>query len=413
MFRKRERFSWFSLGGLLWFGISNSLRAENSNGLSTALIVAQVLAFLWMLAVGLLALLLMVVADTGRGRLFACTSLLTAILPFAICFAIRRCTKQWKVSVICGGVAWLGFVMFVLALTPTGLPQPARRVMHGFAEKGAGFPRYSLANLLPEGDQLRLGFTLMPLIDPLLTTTQAAKLKRLTASIYDELERDLDFRELGSAMSGAYGELLGQTWVSGHSYVYVPQAADVSRPMPVLVFFHGSGGNFKAYLWILSKVADRLGFALVAPSNGLGNWTEDDSTKGLTNALAAASRLVKIDLGRIHIIGLSNGGLAISRLAESQGSHFASMTFLSPVFATPSIRSSSFATQCAHRRVLVITGSMDDRVPLDYVEENADWMKRGGAQVTLKAFGGADHFLFFSHRDDIIKILERWLRGDV
>ncbi len=364
-----------------------------------------------MVAEGSLAALLMIEANTGRGRLFAALALLTAVLPLATTLTVEKRAARWTACAIGGFACWIALAISVLALTPNGGPQHGPRVMHGFAETGRHFLRYSVSNLLPEGDQLQLGFTIMPLIDPLLTTNQAAKLKGLTASIYEELERDPEFRELGSTMSDAYGELLGCASESGHAYVYLPQGVDIGRPLPVLVFFHGSGGNFKAYLWVLSKLADKLGYALVIPSNGLGNWTEESSAKGLADALTAVSRVASVDRGRIHIMGLSNGGLAVSHLAEAQGSHFESMIFLSPVFATPAVRSVSFAAQCAGRPMIVLTGNLDDRVPLSYVEENAERMKRNGAQVTLKSFEDADHFLVFSHRDALLPLMESWLRS--
>jgi len=325
--------------------------------------------------------------------------------------------------------------MLVFVLTPTGQTKPEARVRHMFAAKEHSFSRYSLGNLLPEGDQLLLGFTLMPMIDPLLTMNQGEELKGLTAKLYRELEGDADFRALGSMMSEPYGELFGLPWPTGntkpefrtsgstgghedghsgrgHVYVYAPVSPSNSQPKPVLVFFHGSGGNFKAYLWILSKLADRLGFVLVAPSNGLGNWTTQSSAQGLADALAAASHVATVDQEQVRIMGLSNGGLAVSQLAAIQGSRFASVTLLSPVFATSEIRSGSFADQNKGRRVLVVTGGRDDRVPLDYVQQNVALMKRAGAQVTLHSFDDADHFLMFSHRDRLLPILETWLRSE-
>lgn len=357
---------------------------------------------------GFLALLLLVVAETGRGRLFAGAALLMAILPLAATRACRERTRRWTAAVAVGGALWLGLLALVLALTPTG--QTSGRVAHAFTTKGQTFPRFSLGNLLPERDQLLLGFTLMPTVDPLLTTTQASELKRLTASLYRELESDADFQALGSAMTGPLGELLDQAWLAGHSYVYVPKSVNRSTPCPVLVFFHGSGGNFKAYLWILAKLADKTGFVLVAPSNGMGNWTAEDSRRCLGNALAAASSAATIDRSRIHLIGLSNGGLAVCQLAVAQGSDFASMVFLSPVFDEPEVRSAAFAAQCKERRILVMTGDRDDRVPLSYIEGNVTAMKRAGAHVTLQTFDSADHFLLFSHRTELLPVLEERLR---
>jgi predicted esterase len=425
----------FPLGGGGSSATKSRLRAESSNDPSTALIGAQILAFLWGLAVTPLALLLLVVAASGRGGLFAVAALLTAILPLATAIAWRKRTKRWITGVVIGGGLWLGLTTLVFVLAPTGQTKREARVQHVFVAKNHSFPRYSLGNLLPEADQLMLGFTLMPMVDPVLTMTQASELKSLTATLYRELERDEGFQALGSMMSEPYGELLGlsrpagntgpefrapgsasghqgEHSSSGHVYVYAPASSHDGQPKPVLVFFHGSGGNFKAYLWILSKLADRVGFILVAPSNGLGNWTQQSSAQGLADALVAAAQVTTVDRDHVHIMGLSNGGLAVSQLAATQGSQFASSTLLSPVFATSKIRSGSFADQNKGRRVLVVTGGRDDRVPLDYVEENVASMKRAGAQVTLRSFDDADHFLMFSHRDQLLPILEAWFRGE-
>jgi pimeloyl-ACP methyl ester carboxylesterase len=197
----------------------------------------------------------------------------------------------------------------------------------------------------------------------------------------------------------------------GRSYVYVPSQVNRSQPTPVLVFFHGSGGLFKAYIWILSHVADRLGFVVVAPSYGLGNWQAGASKASLDAALAAASRVATIDRSRIHLAGLSNGGLAVSQLAGLEGSQFRSMIFLSPVFDAGEIRGPSFAAQCRDLPVLVLTGGLDDRVPLRWVEANVEDMAQAGARVHLESIPDADHFLFFSHRKQVVDVMESWLRA--
>ena len=162
------------------------LRTESSHDPSTALIGAQILSFLWALAVAPLALLLLIVAEFGRGRLFAVVALLTAILPLVASIAWRKQVRRWTTGVVTGGGLWLGLMTLIFMLAPTGQTKPEAQVRHVFAAKEHSFPRYSLGNLLPECDQLLLGFSLMPLVDPMLTTTQASELKHMTASLYRE-----------------------------------------------------------------------------------------------------------------------------------------------------------------------------------------------------------------------------------
>lgn len=49
-------------------------------------------------------------------------------------------------------------------------------------------------------------------------------------------------------------------------------------------------------------------------------------------------------------------------------------------------------------------------MPLGYIEENVTAMKRAGGQVTLQTFESADHFLLFSHRPELLPVLEEWFR---
>lgn len=379
-------------------------------GSSPAAVWLQLISALWALAVGPLSLLLLVVAATWEGRLFAVAALLTGLLPLigSVAWAGRRISwRNWAVSL---GLVWIVASVLVLWRAPTGTGSPRSRITHVYDSSQTRFPRYALGNLLPEGDQLLLGFTIMPAFDPILTAGEASRLKRVTAAVYAELDQDSDFHALGSVMPEAYDEMLGLRFARGHCYVYVPPGVDRKRPSPVLVFFHGSGGCFKAYLWILSKVADRTGCIVVAPSCGFGNWRASSSAAALNSALTAASRETAIDLSRVHLAGLSNGGLAVSQLAAIQGSQFRSLIFCSPVFDDAQITGTSFAKQCGGQAVLVLTGAADDRVPLRYVEGNVAAMTQAGAQVRSTVVADADHFLVFTHRGLVITALASWLQ---
>lgn len=259
------------------------------------------------------------------------------------------------------------------------------------------------ADLVPECDQLMLAFTLAPLIDPLLTISQAAELRHLTAPIYGQLESNPDFENLGTVMPEVLRAAVVGDRATTHAYVYTPSSARRDRPNPVLIFFHGSGGNLKAYLWILSSLAEAEGCIVVAPSGGMGNWNGTASSDALELALRAAAARVPIDPARVHLMGLSNGGRALSELAAARGAEFASLTFISPVFERSAIESQSFADFCRGMRIEVASGVLDDRVPASYVEECVRSMRRSGADVRHRLISGADHFLMFSHREEVVR----------
>ncbi len=345
------------------------------------------------------------VCTTRTGLVFALGGMLLSGAPIMVCSPWRA---RWKaaLSMVLG---WAAVTVWLALESPSGQAPPAAAVQHRYVGGQGAFQRYALGNLLPEQDQFALGFRLIPAVDPLFTQRQAGHLSALVKDIYNELEADPAFHAMGSVMPEAYDELWGLPFEHGHYWLYVPPGLDRTKPHPALVFLHGSGGSFKAYTWLLAKVAEQRHMILIAPSYGMGNWTEESTTRTIHRALDDAAKVVAIDKGRVHLAGLSNGGLGVSYAAMAMGGEFRSLVFFSPVFNNPVLASEAFASQWRGRPVLVISGTEDDRIPFDYVTRCVDTMREQGAEVILKPVEGANHFMFFSHRERVLKVLEEWL----
>lgn len=360
-------------------------------------------------AVVAIGVLIGVVADSLTGRLFGVGSILVGLVPVGAVQAYAKRSLRWRRLTVLGFAVAVGCAVWTIAKAPSGVPDG--RLKSFYPEADTEYPRMALSNLLPEEDQLLAGFTIAPLIDPILTTSQSARLKEVARQVYRELEADRDFHALGSAMRFTYGDLIGQRPGPRHCYTYVPPNIDRTKPAPLLVFFHGSGGNFKGYLWVLSRVADDVGLIVAAPSDGIGTWPAAECDAQLDFAIEAAGKVGIIDPQRIHIMGLSNGGLAVSRLARSQGQRFASLIFVSPVFDPAAIRSPELSAHAGAKPALVISGAADDRVPLAYVREQADLLTTRGLHVEQHYVDTADHFLIFTHRADVAHRLVDWCRN--
>ena len=128
---------------------------------------------------------------------------------------------------------------------------------------------------------------------------------------------------------------------TGRQYLlYVP--AHVAKPAPVVMMFHGGGGDmqqaFEAYGW--QTTADRYGFVLVVP-NGSSRWPRGrlatwnagnccgyardeqvDDIAFVRSLLADLPRQVAIDPTRLFATGMSNGGMLAHRLACDMATHF-------------------------------------------------------------------------------------------
>lgn len=372
-------------------------------------VLARMASLMLALVVTPLSLLLLFVGQSFESVLFGIAGVMIGLSPLLVFIGIEidRLWPQWAGGLGC--LCWAGLTVWLVMLAPDGhLPEGAR-IQHRYTEGKWGFQRQALGNLLPELDQFLLGFKVVPLIDRYFTFEQSRKVSGWTAEIYRELEADADFHALGSVMPHAYSDLWFSRSGQGHSFLYVPPGLRRDVPAPVLVFLHGSGGNFKAYPWLLSQIADELGFVLICPSYGMGDWTSADSSKVVDAALADAKKVVKLDGGKMHLMGLSNGGKGLGHVGRDVGEKFVSLTFISPVFEVRSLINPLFIKNWQDKSIHIITGAEDDRVPVQSVRDGANLMKANGGQVTLRIVPEADHFLLFSHRQAVIAQLKEWL----
>jgi len=361
------------------------------------------------LSIGPLSTWLLLNAQTWVGVGIAVIGFTLIALP-ATCFLwyqrqSHRGFGGWSTMTL--GIVLVGILSGILLDTPTGDPQPDSPVRHRFT-KAVSFQSYTLTNIIPEAEQVNLGFLIMPYLDPVLTRNQAHRVSALTLELYREMEKDRDFRQLGSVMGWAYAELLGQTFDVGHYYLYIPRNRG-DAPFPAIIFLHGSVGNFKAYIWIWSKLAEEQGVVVLAPSFGFGNWQQPGSIATILSALEDAASVIEIDRNQVFLAGLSNGGLGVSRLAATSPEQFRGLILISPVMDTRIIDGMAFQTAWENRPVLIVSGERDRRVPLGYIKQMVSSLDKADVRVTEIVYPGEDHFLFFSQPQNVLDDVSGWL----
>ena len=269
---------------------------------------------------------------------------------------------------------------------------------------------FSLPNIVPEKEQINLGFRLMPWVDPILTSSQAKKVSKMTMQLYNELESDPEFRALGSVLGSGYCDLTKRPYDNGHYFLYVPDAPDPVKPKPAIVFLHGSGGNFKPYIWLWSKLAEKEGYVIIAPTFGFGNWNRVEGLEAVRSALEDAKSKTNIDADSIYLAGLSNGGLGVSQVAANDAKTYKGVILLSPVLDNRTLKTREFVKGWRGRPQLVITGKKDRRVSIDYVNNHVKFLIESKIDVTYKAYQGQDHFLFFEKAHEVFDDIATWLK---
>ncbi len=170
--------------------------------------------------------------------------------------------------------------------------------------------------------------------------------------------------------------------------VHVPESYDGSRPYPLVVGFHGHGGQGanQRKMSGMDAVADREGFIVAYPDGvdrgwndgrGINEGVDDVSfTRDLVSEIESEYR---IDPKMIYATGISNGGFMSFRLACDAPDLVAG---IAPVAALMSVPLEQSNTSTVPVSVLLINGTDDPLVPWDGGEIGGRLGGRGEAIST-------------------------------
>jgi poly(3-hydroxybutyrate) depolymerase len=257
-------------------------------------------------------------------------------------------------------------------------------------------------------DQLILGTYVIQELDPLMDMTNTLELRTQVREVYGEMRRSAEFECLGSVMNHAYRDIFFRNPVIGHFYEYIPKSVSRER-MPVVIFLHGSLGNFKGYLWVWKRIADTQGFAIVAPTFGAGNWDAPGGEAAIEQARQYCASNPRLDPSRIFLAGLSNGGRGVCLGARRSPNAYRGLIFISPVLDAEVLLKGSFIKDWKDKPILILHGTADNRIPVQYIRGMIGLMLGVGMRVDELIYDGQTHFLFFTMRTQVQDRIGNWL----
>lgn len=134
-------------------------------------------------------------------------------------------------------------------------------------------------------------------------------------------------------------------------------------PAPVLVFFHGAGGDARQSLDLVGTVASRHEAYVVAPSSTGATWDLLNGNLGpdlatLQNAMSQLLSAADIDRSRVGIGGFSDGASYALSVGLANGDIFTEIVAFSPGFAAP-------PSQVGRPSIFISHGTSDRVLPID------------------------------------------------
>ena len=181
------------------------------------------------------------------------------------------------------------------------------------------------------------------------------------------------------ASAQSAGDVERSIRMSGFTRTYVvhfPAGRPASRPLPLVVVFHGGGGNARnaARMTGMSARADREGFIVAYPNgtgpfqNGLLTWNtwvccgtahqlHVDDVAFVRAMVQAITGEYLVDRKRIYATGMSNGGMMAYRLGCEAADLFAAIAPVAGALDTESCKPSAPVS------AIIFHGEADKHVP--------------------------------------------------
>lgn len=353
--------------------------------------------------------LMLAIAETPQARLAAGGGLLLWFAAIFVWFLYYNRTARFGFWALLltggGGIAALGCAVL---LRPSGIPE-GNNLSQRFSGE-ARFEPMAITNLVPEVDQLSFGTYLLPGRHPYIGKRESVRLRGLVRKIYRELNADPSFKNAGSVLGFCYEDILFGKRERLHFFEYVPRQLN-RKSYPVLIFLHGSLGNFLGYTWVLKRFADETRTMIVAPTYGAGNWEQDKQCEVVKEVLRYCAGQPHCDNSQIYLGGISDGGIGVGRTIAQLDQKWAGVVWISPVIEKEIITKPEFRQRAANLPMLVVHGGADDLVSFDIIKDLAEQMRKNGASVATSYYPKEDHFLLFSQPNEVTDKMAAWLKS--
>jgi len=202
-------------------------------------------------------------------------------------------------------------------------------------------------------------------------------------------------REIQAISNGhdPYTDRLGDTWRSIVLQarplpfrVYAPKAASKRVPLPLVIAFHGAGGDenvfFNGYgAGILKKVADDEGMIVVTPLTS----EIARNPAAFASLLGVVSRNYVIDPARIYLLGHSLGAGVVMELGRQSKGKVAALCCISG--GGGSVPDKTLPP------LLILSGGLDPLVSSATLAAGVIKLRAGGQNVEIRTFADFGHSL--------------------
>lgn len=299
-----------------------------------------------------------------------------------------------------------GFYLAAITQFPPPVPEKESVGFEVKTDDGKAMtvPKWYPTNLLAECDQTHLRTTLTKLLGKEKAPVSAPDVQLGIKEYYDEIRYHARaWTASGSSLHHTYKDWMGLPQTKEHCYYYFPDKQD---RVPVILLLHGFEGNLQANLWLFKEVADRQGYALVAPTFGMGNWQSEAGQRRIDKVLEACGKESRFASSPRLLVAFGTAGTGAGVLVSRLPNAFQGM-----ILVRASLDSKALESRASwrNRPTLLLHGAKDTLVPGSQIEQFVKDARTAGVVLKHEEVENADQFFLFSHRQRLKDAIQAWI----
>ena len=196
----------------------------------------------------------------------------------------------------------------------------------------------------------------------------------------------------------AQAELMEKTakvgTVTVHYKVVLPNGYDASRTYPAILAFGGGPQTMNTVDSVLTRnlrtEAEKRGYIVIAPAAPDGALFFEDGARIFPEFLKRMLADYKIEGGKFHIAGPSNGGIASFHVAAANPQYFLSVTAFPGYMWQPSTaKLQAISNMC----VFMYVGELDEYMWHGEMKQEAEYLRAKGSVARYSVEKGQPHRL--------------------
>jgi len=200
------------------------------------------------------------------------------------------------------------------------------------------------------------------------------------------------------ASAPANAEVLDKTKkVAGKTVQYkvvLPNGYDPAKAYPAILAFGGGPQTMNTVEGILTRnfraEAEKRGYIVIAPAAPGGDLFFEDGARIFPDFLKAILAEYKIEGGKFHIAGPSNGGIAAFHVAAANPQYFLSVTAFPGYMWQPSTaKLQAISNMC----VFMYVGELDEYMWHGEMKQEAEYLRSKGTVARYTVEKGQPHRL--------------------